>query len=84
MNSQSEHRYAIRLPDSRCLGRYSIRGDIVPVPPVFAHIFKDLAEGQLHLNQDQFTTISTRQDVGERVFVLNPWGTGHYPPLQQY
>ncbi|MBU6178312.1 MAG: hypothetical protein KGR69_01550 [Verrucomicrobia bacterium] len=40
MNKQT--RYAIRLPDGRCLGRYTITGDIVPVPPVFAHIFDDL------------------------------------------
>ncbi|PAW70523.1 MAG: hypothetical protein B9S35_15080 [Opitutia bacterium Tous-C5TDCM] len=42
MNLPSETRYAIRLPDGRCLGRYTITGDIVPVPPVFAHIFDDL------------------------------------------
>ena len=46
----SEPRYAIRLPDGRCLGRYSIHGDIVPVPPVFAHTFTDLAEAQAHLD----------------------------------
>lgn len=84
MNQPSELRYAIRLPDGRCLGRYSIHGDITPVPLVFAHTFTDLAEAQAHLDHDRFTAISTRQDVGERVFVLNPWGTGHYPPLQQY
>ena len=45
----SETRYAIRLPDGRCLGRYTITGDIVPVPPVFAHIFDDLADAQAPL-----------------------------------
>jgi hypothetical protein len=50
MNSPSQPRYAIRLPDGRCLGRYSIHGDIVPVPPVFAHTFADLTEGQTHLD----------------------------------
>lgn len=42
-------RYAIRLPDGRCLGRYTITGNIVPVPPVFAHTFDDLEEAQQHL-----------------------------------
>jgi hypothetical protein len=42
-------RYAIRLPDGRCLGRYTITGNIVPVPPVFAHTFADLADAQAHL-----------------------------------
>ena len=50
MNPPTERRYAIRLPDGRCLGRYTIHGDIVPVPPVFAHTFTDLAEGQAHLD----------------------------------
>ena len=42
-------RYAIRLPDGRCLGRYTITGGIVPVPPVFAHTFTDLEEARAHL-----------------------------------
>ncbi len=42
-------RYAIRLPDGRCLGRYSIGGGIVPVPPVFAHTFDDLEAAKAHL-----------------------------------
>ena len=50
MNSPSQPRYAIRRPDRRCLGRYSIHGDIVPVPPAFAHTFTDLAEAQAHLD----------------------------------
>lgn len=49
MNQPSQTLYAIRLPDGQCLGRYSIHGDIVPVPPVFAHTFTDLAEAQAHL-----------------------------------
>ena len=49
MNLPSETRYAIRLPDGRCLGRYTISGDIVPVPAVFAHTFTDLADAQAHL-----------------------------------
>ncbi len=47
MNKQT--RYAIRLPDGRCLGRYTITGDIVPVPPVFAHTFDDLEAAKAHL-----------------------------------
>jgi hypothetical protein len=43
-------RYTIRLPDGRCLGRYTIHGGVVPVPPVFAHTFTDLAEAQAHLD----------------------------------
>ena len=35
-------RYAIRLPDGRCLGRFTITGAIVPVPPAFAHTFTAL------------------------------------------
>ena len=42
-------RYAILLPDGRCLGRYTITGDIVPVPPVFAHTFDDLESAKAHL-----------------------------------
>jgi hypothetical protein len=42
-------RYAIRLPDGRCLGRYTITGDIVPVPHVFAHTFDDLEAANAHL-----------------------------------
>ena len=42
-------RYAIRLPDGRCLGRYTITGNIVPVPPVFAHTFDDLEAANAHL-----------------------------------
>jgi len=49
MKLPSETRYAIRLPDGRCLGRYSIGGGIVPVPAVFAHTFADLEEAQQHL-----------------------------------
>jgi hypothetical protein len=49
MNSSSETRYAIRLPDGRCLGRYSISGGIVPVPAVFAHTFADPEAAQQHL-----------------------------------
>jgi hypothetical protein len=55
MNPPSEPRYAIRLPDGRCLGRYSIHGDIVPVPPVFAHTFTDFAEAQVHLDHARTT-----------------------------
>ena len=47
MNSITRH--AIRLPDGRCLGRYTITGNIVPVPPVFAHTFDDLADANAHL-----------------------------------
>jgi hypothetical protein len=50
MNQPSEPRFAIRLPSGQCLGRYSIHSDIVPVPPVFAHTFTDLAEAQAHLD----------------------------------
>jgi len=49
VNPPSQPRYAIRLPDGRCLGRYSIHSDIAPVPPAFAHTFTDLAEAQAHL-----------------------------------
>ena len=49
MNQPSDSCYVIRLPDGRCLGCYSIHGGIVPVPPVFAHLFTDLAEAQAHL-----------------------------------
>jgi len=42
-------RYAIRLPDGRCLGRYTITGNIVPVPPAFAHTFSDFEEAKAHL-----------------------------------
>jgi hypothetical protein len=42
-------RYAIRLPDGRCLGRYTITGNIVPVPPAFAHTFDSLADANAHL-----------------------------------
>ena len=42
-------RYAIRLPDGRCLGRYTITGNIVPVPPAFAHTFDDLEAANAHL-----------------------------------
>jgi hypothetical protein len=42
-------RYAILLPDGRCLGRYTITGAIVPVPPVFAHNFDDLEAANAHL-----------------------------------
>ena len=42
-------RYAIRLPDGRCLGRYTITGNIVPVPPVLAHTFDDLETAEAHL-----------------------------------
>ena len=49
MNLPSETRYALRLPDGRCLGRYTIQGGIVPVPAVFAHTFTDLEEAQQHL-----------------------------------
>lgn len=48
MNQSSNPRYTIRLADGQCLGRYSIHGDIVPVPPVFAHTFTDVAEAQAH------------------------------------
>jgi len=50
MNQPSEPRYAIRLLDGQCLGRYSIHGDIAPVPPVLAHTFTGLAEAQAHLD----------------------------------
>jgi hypothetical protein len=43
-------RYAIRLPDGRCLGRYSIHGGILPVPSAFAHTFTDLEEAKAHIN----------------------------------
>ena len=49
MNLPPETRYAIRLPDGRCLGRYTIQGDIVPVPAVFAHTFTDFEEAEAHL-----------------------------------
>jgi hypothetical protein len=49
MNLPSETRYAIRLPDGRCLGRYTISGNIVPVPPAFAHTFDSLADANAHL-----------------------------------
>lgn len=42
-------RYAIRLPDGRCLGRFTITGGIVPVPPMFAHTFDDLEAANAHL-----------------------------------
>lgn len=42
-------RYAIRLPDGRCLGCYTITGDIVPVSPVFAHSFDELETAKAHL-----------------------------------
>jgi hypothetical protein len=42
-------RYAIRLPDGRCLGRFTISGDIVPVHPAFAHTFDNLADANAHL-----------------------------------
>ena len=44
-----ETRCAIRLPDGRCLGRYTICGGIVPVPAVFAHTFTDLEAAHQHL-----------------------------------
>lgn len=46
-------RYAIRLPDGRCLGRFTITGDIVPVPPIFAHTFDDLETAKAHLEYAQ-------------------------------
>lgn len=49
MNSPSETRYAIRLPDGCCLGRYTIHGGIVPVPAVFAHTFTDPEAAHQHL-----------------------------------
>ena len=51
MNPTMNHptRYAIRLPDGRCLGRYTITGNIVPVPPVLAHTFDDLEAANAHL-----------------------------------
>lgn len=49
MNPSPETRYAIRLPDGRCLGRYTITGGIVPVPAVFAHTFDDLEAAHHHL-----------------------------------
>jgi hypothetical protein len=55
MNPPFESRYAIRLRDGQCLGRYSIHGDIIPVPPVFAHTFTDLAEAQAHLEHVRTT-----------------------------
>lgn len=42
-------RYAIRLPDGRCLGRYTITGNIVPVPPVLAHTFDGIEAAEAHL-----------------------------------
>lgn len=45
----SETRYAIRLPDGRFLGRYTITGDIVPLPPAFAYTFNDLEAAHQHL-----------------------------------
>jgi len=50
-----ETRYAIRLPDGRCLGRFTITGAIVPVPPAFAHTFDDLADAQAHLEYARTT-----------------------------
>ena len=49
MNLPSETRYAIRLPDGRCLGRYTITGNIVPVPSVLAHIFDNHETANAHL-----------------------------------
>jgi len=49
MNLPSETRYAIRLPDGRCLGRYTITGNIVPVPSVLAHIFDNHETAEAHL-----------------------------------
>jgi hypothetical protein len=49
MNQPSNPRYAIRLADGQCLGRYSIHGDIVPVPPAFAHTFTEISEAGQHL-----------------------------------
>lgn len=49
MNLPSETRYAIRLPDGRCLGRYTIHGGIVPVPVALAHTFDDLESAKAHL-----------------------------------
>lgn len=49
MTTPSDTRYAIRLPDGRCLGRYTIQGGIVPVPAVFAHTFTDLDTAHQHL-----------------------------------
>ena len=48
-------RYAIRLPDGRCLGRFTITGAIVPVPPVFAHTFDDLESAKAHLEHARTT-----------------------------
>jgi hypothetical protein len=48
-------RYAIRLPDGRCLGRYTITGNIMPVPPVFAHTFDDLESAKAHLEHARTT-----------------------------
>lgn len=56
MNQPSEPRFAIRLPDEKRLSRYSIHGDIVPVPPVFAHTFTDLAEAKAHLDHIRAAT----------------------------
>jgi hypothetical protein len=50
MNPKPNIRYVIRLPDGRCLGRYSIHGEIVPVPPVFAHTFTNAEEARQHLD----------------------------------
>jgi hypothetical protein len=49
MTTNPETRCAIRLPNGRCLGRYTIHGPIVPVPPAFARTFTDLGEGPAHL-----------------------------------
>ena len=50
-----ETRYAIRLPDGRCLGRFTITGAIVPVPPAFAHTFDDLETAKAHLEHARTT-----------------------------
>jgi len=49
MSSDHSIRYAIRLPDGSCLGRFTISGGIVPVPPAFAHTFENLADANAHL-----------------------------------
>ena len=48
-------RYAIQLPNGSRLGRYTITGDIVPVPPALAHTFDDLETAEAHLEYARTT-----------------------------
>ena len=61
MKPELNIRYVIRLPDGRCLGPYSIHGEIVPVPPVYAHTPIDAKEARAHL--DHARTASSIPDA---------------------